>query len=173
MRSSKKYTAKKHIFFILFIVSFFILQSTPDFLAFKNIKPVLIIPAVLTVPIVDDEFTSGMYGAFAGMLCDTTGSLAFGFNAMILLVFCVIAALLVKTFLHSSLFVNLVFSTVCVFVSLSAQFIFSYAIWRLDMLKQLYLERVVLPSIFTVLVTPLIYIIFKKIYNKLNLPGLG
>ena len=50
-------------------VFLYVLQCTPGFLEIMEVKPILLIPAAITLAMFEGEFIGGLYGAFAGLLC--------------------------------------------------------------------------------------------------------
>ena len=69
-----KYFRRKVIkFFTCFVIVFasYIIQTTPGLFEFFGIKPILVLPACICIAVFEGEFAGGLFGFFAGLLCDS------------------------------------------------------------------------------------------------------
>ena len=66
----------------LTLLLLYILQTTPGFLTFWGIKPLLVLPLAVSIAMMEGELVGGLFGLAAGILCDTSGITIFGINSL-------------------------------------------------------------------------------------------
>lgn len=93
-------TSKRHLIFfkyftyVLLLLLLYVLQTTPRLFSIADVKPNLLIPAAVCISMYEGEFTGGILGALAGLLCDLGSFTIFGFNGILVLAGCVAVGLL-------------------------------------------------------------------------------
>lgn len=93
-------TSKRHLIFlkyftyVVLILLLYVLQTTPRLFSIADVKPNLLIPAAICISMHEGEFTGGILGALAGLLCDLGSFTIFGFNGILVMAGCVAAGLL-------------------------------------------------------------------------------
>lgn len=132
-------------------------------------KPLLLIPISLCISMMQSEMTAAMTGLICGFLIDAAGGKLFGFNAMLLMIFCMLTSLLFLHFCRQNV-LNLIWVTaVATLAQGSLDFFFFYAIWGYDDVDRIF-SGMFLPSmIFTVIASPIIYFLMKFIEKKFGL----
>lgn len=165
MRNIRKKQFVKHLLYIVFFLVVFVLQGTPRFLEFWGSKPFPLIALAVAVAMFEGEFIGGIYGAFAGLLCDTAAFSTFGFNGIMLFLLCLGIGLLTQHLLQPHLGNNLLFTGIATFVMRNLQFLFTYGIFGYPGISVIYLRQVLLASVFTVVISPLLYYPTRKLYN--------
>ncbi len=155
----------KYTLYALILLLLYILQTTPGVLELAGAKPMLVIPAALAIAMVEGEFVGGVYGALAGLLCDLGGSVLFGFNGLFLSVFCIGAGLLVIYLMHCNTRGALLFVTVTMLVRGSVEYLFGYRMWGYENVWKIFALRILPMSLYTILVTPLLFWLIRWIYR--------
>ncbi len=155
----------KYTLYALILLLFYILQTTPGVLELAGVKPMLVIPAALTIAMVEGEFVGGVYGALAGLLCDLGGSVLFGFNGLLLSLFCIGAGLLVIYLMHCNTGGALLFVTVTMLVRGGVEYLFSYRMWGYENVWKIFALHILPMSLYTILVTPLLFWLIRWIYR--------
>ncbi|MCI8650115.1 MAG: hypothetical protein HFG20_08370 [Anaerotruncus sp.] len=147
-----KYTA---YFFVL--VCLYVLQTTPSFMAVFGIKPNLVIPAAICIAMLEGEFTGGLYGALAGALCDLGDFCIFGFNAIILLIACVLAGLMVIYMLRATVlnFVLLAFGALLARTLLD--YLLNYYMWGYEGVWMVLVYKMLPTVIYSAAAAPVSY----------------
>src|SRR5699024_4789730 len=113
----------------MLLLVLYTLQTTPGLFVIAGIKPNLVIPAALTIAMLEGEFLGGIYGAFAGLLCDLNGPALFGFYAILLLTAGVLAGLAFLYLLQPRL-TNFILLTACVLLVCGLlEYLFYYEMW--------------------------------------------
>ena len=93
-------TSKRHLIFFKYftyaalLILLYVLQTTPRLFEIAETKPNLLIPAAICIAMYEGEFTGGILGALAGLLCDLGSFTIFGFNGILVMAGCVAAGLL-------------------------------------------------------------------------------
>ena len=80
----------------------------------------------------EDVLPSAMFGMAAGFLWDISSDKLFGFNALILMLGCMLISLLCIYYLHTKVLNSLLFCTVVLLVQGFLDYIFYYAVWSFD-----------------------------------------
>ena len=83
----------KFLTYAILVFFAYIIQTIPDFMSFFGVSPILVLPACICIAVYEGEFAGGLFGFFAGLLCDSTSETVFGFNSCVYLLFCVAAGL--------------------------------------------------------------------------------
>ncbi|MEG1874681.1 MAG: rod shape-determining protein MreD [Angelakisella sp.] len=109
MRTTK-YKILKYATYALVAIFLCVLQNTPGLFAISGVKPMLVMSFAVCVTLFEKETAGGLFGAFAGMLCDLFGSYTFGFYTLLLFVGCVLVGLLTQSFMRPVLFNAVLFT---------------------------------------------------------------
>lgn len=85
----KKYRVIRWVAYTLELMAVFVLQETPGLVpAVFGIRPVLVVPAVVSVALYEDENPAMCFGLFAGLLMDFGYGSMLGFHGLLLAVIC-------------------------------------------------------------------------------------
>lgn len=168
MNSSKVLFALKHVVYSVLILILYALQTTPGLFVVGGVTPILVIPAALTIAMLEGEFVGGIYGALAGLLIDVNGVALFGYNGFIICASCVGAGLLVIYLLRCNLLGCLLFVSVTVLVRGSIEYLFAYGMWGHENIWKLYVTVVLPAAFYTVVATPLVYGLVRWIFRKFD-----
>lgn len=60
----------KYVTYSLLMLVLYVLQSTPQLFSIAGIKPILVFPFAVAVAMFDKQLAGGLFGLFAGILCD-------------------------------------------------------------------------------------------------------
>lgn len=173
MNNKKAIHIFKHIVYALLLLILYILQTTPRLFMIREVKPMWVIPAAIVIAMYEGEFVGGVYGAAAGILCDagavprqSGGSVLFGFNGFLLCAFCVACGLLIIYLLRCNLLGCMLFVTVTMLARGSLEYLFAYGMWRHDGGWMIYLYYTLPTTIYTLVVTPLIFRLAGGIHRR-------
>ena len=155
----------RHGLYIALFLLLYIWQSTPGFLAIDGSKPLWVLPAAIAVALWEGETVGGLYGAFAGLLCDISGPLVFGFNGFLTCLACIAVGLLVAYFVRCNLLSCLLFAAAFVFLRGHLEFLFAFGMWGYDNVWRLYVSRALPTMAYTVAVSPLLYLLFRTLHR--------
>ncbi len=103
-----------------------VLQTMPGLLQVGNVKPIYILPLCIAIAVQEGEFAGSIFGMIGGLLWDYTAGVIVGVFAVLLLIICFCASLLVQLYLRGS---TLNFFLLCLgsnLLVLSTNFMFFY-----------------------------------------------
>lgn len=165
MNQKKWLRAAKYSSYVLVIAALYVLQTTPGFLTVFGVKPNFVIPAAICIAMLEDEFVGGLYGAYAGVLCDLGGFALFGFNAIIVMAACVFVGLLVIYMLRPSI-INFV---LLLLASLLARgmldFLLNFFMWGYENVWMVLAHSILPAALYSVAVSPLIFYLFRWMFR--------
>ena len=165
MNEQKKWLTIKYSLYTVLIILLYVLQSTPGFLLIFDVKPNLAVPAAICIAMREGEFVGGLYGAFAGALCDLGGPYIFGLNAIIFLIAGTAAGLLVIYMLRPGV-INFVFLTAgALFTRSLLDYLFHYAMWEYENVWMVLVYHLLPGVLYSAAVSPLCYFAANSIYK--------
>ncbi len=107
----------------------YVLQCTPGFLSFWGAKPLLVLPWVVAIAMMEGELVGGLFGLGAGILCDTAAITIFGINSLIYMSACMLVGLLVIYYMQPSRSNCLIFTGVVLLFRQLFEYFFYYVMW--------------------------------------------
>lgn len=169
----KSKTQLRHIAFkwFLYTVCLLLLYALMRSGAFDLWQPFLIIPLAVSVALHERELSSCIFALFCGLFIDIANRFLFGFSAVWLMAVCLAASLLSRNLIRVNLINFLWIDFIAVFLEFSMNYLFNVLIWDIPN-RDLILESSILPSAgSTLIISPLVYILVRLIYNKLSTSG--
>lgn len=168
MKHFKQRQIFKHILYVLLFLLLYVLQITPRLFEIGQVKPYLLIGFAVALAMFEGEFVGGIYGAFAGLLCDVAAFSLFGFNGLLLCACCIGVGLL-SSYIMQPHFVNgFLFTGVTTFFIRTLQFFFTYGIYSYDGMYSIYAKQVLFTSLYTLLLSPLFYLMARQMDKRFN-----
>lgn len=155
---------QKTIVYILILIGLYIIQTDPHLLYIEDIKPILVLPYAVCVAMMDGELWGGLFGLGAGILCDTSTQILFGFNSLIYMILCVAIGLLVIYFMQPSLANSLLFVSITLSVRLLSEYFFYYVMWDRENSHLILTDKMLPLLLYTFAITPIIYWFTKKLH---------
>ena len=159
--------ALKWVCYTLVLLLLFGLQSSPGLLSIGGVKPVLIIPAAISVALFENEAGSGAFGLAAGLLWDLSAAKLFGFYGMVLMICCICVSLLSMYFVKVNVTNSLLMTAASGFICTLWNFVFYYLIWGYEGVGQCLL-RLLLVLLYTVAATAPVYYLTRLISTRFN-----
>ncbi len=136
--------------------------------AFVFWQPFLIIPLAVSVSLFERELSSCVFALFCGYLIDIACHFLFGFSAVWLMIICLFASLLSRNLIRANIINFLWIDFIAVFLEFAMDYLFNVFIWDTKN-REILLNKSIIPSaIATMIVSPIIYLLVKCIYNKLG-----
>lgn len=155
-----RYKILRCLAYFLEILTLYVLQMTPGLVpSVFGVTPLLVIPAALTVAVLEDEVTGLAFGIFAGLLVDFGMGDMLGFHALFLGAVCYLLGILAINLVKTTLFTVMLLSFLAVPVLYSLQFVFFYLIPGYDIPGRAYLRYYLPRMAYTWIVTPIFYFI--------------
>ena len=157
MEKRKLIVRSRYLLYGAVFVFLYVLQCMPGFLEIAGVKPLLLIPAAITLAMFEGEFVGGLYGALAGLLCGLSSSMVFGFDGMLLLCFCVASGLLVIYLLRRTLVTAYLLVGVSVTLRCCLAYFFSYGMWGYEDGSDIFWRSTVWIILYTAVLTPVFF----------------
>lgn len=163
MEKRKLLIRSRYLVYGAVFVFLYVLQCMPGFLEIGGVRPILLIPAAVTLAMFEGEFVGGLYGALAGLLCGLSSSMVFGFDGLLLLCFCVASGLLVIYLLRRTLMTAYLLVGVSVALRCRLAYFFSYGIWGYEDGGDIFWRSTVWMIFYTSLLTPVFFKMWEVI----------
>lgn len=164
-----RYNILKWAVYTLLILFFAILQTQlPAYPLIMNITPLFLLPAVISIAMLEGETAGGIYGIIAGLFWDCSTGRVFGFNALFLMIIGIAVGLFIKFLISNIPLSSFVFTLIFTFThEFITWFFFSYMEGNRDLLFAFL--HVILPTvIITVVFAVPIYLLLRKIGRRLT-----
>ena len=157
MNRRTKLMIAKYALYVLLMVILYVLQTDPNLFAIAGVKPGLVLPFAVCIAMFDSQLAGGLFGLLAGILCDTSSNVLFGFQSILYLLICTAVGLLVT---NSLIFVG------CGFAGrLLLEYFFCYAMWGYDNAYLILLQRMLPNLLYTLALTPLWFLLVRRLHR--------
>lgn len=166
MNRAKTIRVFKYAVYALLLLLLYVLQGVPGLFVLFGVKPVWVVSGAIAIAMAEGEFAGGVYGAFAGLLCDLGGTSLFGFNGFFVCLCCVAAGLLVIHLMHCNIWGALLFVFVTHLLCRSLEYLFAFGIWGYDSNWKIYTLRVLPTIVYSVIITPIPYAAVRALHHK-------
>lgn len=157
-------TTARWLLYIIMILLCFIAMTTGPWT-----KPILLVPVALCIALNNDTMISAFTGAFCGFLIDIACGRLFGYNAVLLTIFCTIVSLIYELYLRKKFFNYLWITVLVSFLQCWLDYKFYYEMWSYENVELIFHNITMKVWIYTVISSVVIYIIFALI-NKFLMP---
>lgn len=125
----------------------------------------LVLPFAVCIAMFDSQLAGGLFGLLAGILCDTSSNVLFGFQSILYLLICTAVGLLVVYFMQPSVTNSLIFVG-CGFAGrLLLEYFFYYAMWGYDNAYLILLQRMLPNLLYTLALTPLWFLLVRRLHR--------
>ena len=138
------------------------LQTEQSLFYINGVKPILLVPAVVSLSFFESELSSALFGLGAGLLWDVAAGKIFGFYGMILMFICAACALLSIYIIKGNLLNAVFLCTAGIFCCLCWDFLFYYLIWGYEKVWLIF-QKYLFVTLYSIPFTPLIYLLIRKI----------
>ena len=152
--------------YALIVFAAYILQTTPGFLDFYGIKPILVLPACICIAVYEGEFAGGLFGFFFGIFCDSASETILGFNALLFLLFCVTTGLVTIYFFRRSTLNILLICLGTVFLRSALEYFFGFILYGYENLTSFFYTEIATQVVFSSVFFLPIALLFKWLHKK-------
>lgn len=161
----------KWCIYSLLLLLFYVLQTTPAVLSIAGVKPMLLIPLAVCAACFEQPLASGIFGLFCGLFTDAASDYLLGFNALILMLSCVVISLIHTNFLKSKLFNTLVSGGCVLLIQRALDYLFYYSIWGLDPHGYILLHQILPCAGYSLVLCIPIFYLSRLLFKKLQKEG--
>lgn len=165
MNRRAKIMVVKYVTYSLLMLVLYVIQTDPQLFSISGIKPVLVLPFAISVAMFDRQLAGGLFGLFAGILCDTSSNVLFGFQSILYLVICTAVGLLVVYFMQPSVINSLIFTGCGLGVRLFLEYFFYYVMWGYENSHLILLSRMIPLLLYTLAITPFLFLAARKLHE--------
>ena len=162
-----KFNIIKNVAFSIEILICFIFQSNPMFsLEVFGGRPVLMLPAALTIAIFQGEIPAIVFGVVCGLLADSGYSGPVGYYAIMLAVACYAVSVLMENYIRTNHFTALIIGAVSIPLMIFVQFLLFYVAMGYDSVWEYFLAHYLSRIIYTTVLVPVFYSVNRYIAAK-------
>ena len=165
MNRRTKIAAVKYIVYSLIMLFLYVLQTDPNFFYIDYIKPVLVLPFAVCIAMFESQLVGGLFGLFAGVLCDVSSTVLFGFQSILYLCICTAVGLLVVYLMQPSMINSLLAVGLGFGARLLLEYFFYYVMWGYDNSHLILLDKMLPLLIYTLVVTPFLFLAVRKMHR--------
>ena len=163
----KRYRVFLYIAFAIEVILLTILQQTPNLIpAIFGVRPLPVIPAVVTIAMTGQEQSGMWFGVGAGLLLDLSFGSVIGFYAILLGLFGFFCGLLSKNLIRNNFLTALLFSFVTITATLGLHFVFFYLLAGYGSNGYAFVHRYLPLMLYTFATTPVFYFLNKLLALK-------
>lgn len=169
MNVQKKIKAKRYLIYALVLLLAHIFQNTLRiFPEIGSVRPILLISAAVCIAMFEGEVVGALAGLAAGALWDTVTDASDGYNAMYLMIACAVCGTLLRIFLRNNIVTYIIMNTV-ITLFYSMTYVLVFVIVRgIDGAGYLYLRYYLPMALYSLLLTPLWYMLIRAVNRKFS-----
>lgn len=158
----------RYLAYVLELLVLFMLQETPGLLpSIFGARPVLLLPAVVAIAMLEPEVPALLFGVVGGLFCDFGLSGMLGFHALVLGVLCFFISLVIRTYLQNNMATAILTGVWSIGLVVLAQWFFLYFFqysYPAYALTHHYLPK----YFYTLLFLPLLYLLNRGLSQALG-----
>ena len=165
----KRYKIFRYIAYSIEILLLFVLQTTPNlFPQIGGSKPVLLIPAALTIAFFEEEIPALFFGLACGVILDLSVSNNIGYFAFILTLVGFIVSQIFRDYMVVSFSNSLAFSAIFITLVIIAYFLVFYLFSGKPEPGFYFVNHYISRIIYTICFAPALYGLNKFLYRSLK-----
>jgi len=158
-----KTTLRWILYYLLIFVSFIIMTSGTLY------KPIILVPLSIGIAVNNNMYGSAVTGAMCGFLTDISCGKLFGYNAVVLTFFCILANLLFELYLKDRFINYMIITTVVSYIQCWLDYKFYYQIWEYENVGRIFVKVSLRVWIYTVISAVFVYLVLKLV-NRFFMP---
>ncbi len=169
MTVQTKTKVKRYVAYAVILLLAHILQnSLPIFPEILAVRPVLLISAAVCMSMFEGELVGAISGLVAGALWDTVTATADGYNAFYLMVACAVCGVMLRIFMRNNIVTYIMMNTGVTMVYFLTYVLFFITARGIDGGTEMLLRYYLPMSIYSLLLTPLWYVIIRAVNRKFS-----
>ena len=150
----------RYILYALEVFLLFIIEGTPNFLPYFYLaKPLLLIPAAISIDAFESPLCSLTFGIFCGMIIDAGSGGVMGLSAIILAVICYYQSYWNSKYIKNNIYLVLIYSAVATAAVISLKFFVFYVIRKYSDTADSYISHYLPRIVYTWAITPIVYLL--------------
>ncbi|WP_024862112.1 rod shape-determining protein MreD [Ruminococcus flavefaciens] len=158
-----KTTLRWILYYLLIFVSFIIMTSGTLY------KPIILVPLSIGIAVNNNMYGSAVTGAVCGFLTDICCGKLFGYNAVVLTFFCIVANLLFELYLKDRFINYMIITTAVSYIQCWLDYKFYYQIWEYENVGRIFVRVSLRVWVYTVISAVFVYLVLKLV-NRFLMP---
>ena len=164
-----KGTVKRRILLAFIMLITFTIQNTGGlFPAPGGIHAMLLVPLTVCIAMFEREFAGLFYGLFAGAMLDAFSAKTLSYHAILLTAIGFCTGALITYLMRNNMLCAVILTAVFTFVYNSLYFVIYYAFDNVDRAVLVYFKYFFVSTLYTVIFTPLFYLIVRAVSKRLK-----
>lgn len=168
--SYKQKTTKAVIYCVIVALAALIQNTAGLTIEIAGARCFLLLPVCMILGTGEDERFAAFLALFGGLLWDLSSSVHMGFNSIFMCILCFFGSALVTYILRNTFITNFIFSAVSIFLYCFLYWLFFIIIKDIKGAELTFFTFYIPCAVYTLIVTPLIYICLRPIKKALNKP---
>lgn len=171
MRKRTRTLLLRRAIFALLILGAHLLQNTPGaFPSVCGVRAFFLLSLTVCLGLFEREVAGALFGAFAGILWDSVSPLGDGFHALLFMLIGAACGILINTIMRNNLITAMLLSVLAHVLYVSLYVIFFVVAEGVDSAGWLYVRYYLPAVVFSVLFTPLFYLLVRTVMRRTRLP---
>ncbi|WP_303834321.1 rod shape-determining protein MreD [Ruminococcus flavefaciens] len=158
-----KTTLRWILYYLLIFVSFIIMTSGTLY------KPIILVPLSIGIAVNNNMYGSAVTGAVCGFLTDICCGKLFGYYAVVLTFFCIVANLLFELYLKDRFINYMIITTAVSYIQCWLDYKFYYQIWEYENVGRIFVRVSLRVWVYTVISAVFVYLVLKLV-NRFLMP---
>ncbi len=160
----KRYSA----YAVILLLAHILQNSLPIFPEILAVRPVLLISAAVCISMFEGELVGAIVGLAAGALWDTVTAAADGYNAFYLMAACAVCGVLLRVFMRNNIITYIMMNTGITMLYFSSYVLFFITARGIDGGAEMLLRYYLPMSVYSLLLTPLWYVLIRTVNRKFS-----
>lgn len=158
MNSALKYRIIRYFGYTVELLVLFVLQETPGLIpAVFGAKPVLLVPAAISIAMFENEIPAMAFGLLSGLFMDFGFSGILGFHALLLAAACYIISLVAANLFQTNFLTAMLFAAVAAASLTILQWVFFYVLYGYKHPVYALTAHYIPAFFYTMILTPVAY----------------
>ena len=171
MRKRTRILLLRRAIFALLILGAHLLQNTPGASpSVCGVRAFFLLSLTVCLGLFEREVAGALFGAFAGVLWDSVSPLGDGFHALLFMLIGAACGILINTIMRNNLITAMLLSVLAHVLYVSLYVIFFVVAEGVDSAGWLYVRYYLPAVVFSVLFTPLFYLLVRTVMRRTRLP---
>ncbi|MCD8026568.1 MAG: rod shape-determining protein MreD [Clostridiales bacterium] len=158
-----------YLAFAIEILILYVVQGTPNLIPeILGGKPLLLIPAALTITAKEQQIPSLVFGAVCGILTDIAANGGVGLFAILLTLICYFESHIFKTYFVSSFWSVMIISVIAIPLLICLYFLLLMLVSNVDNWQVLFVNHYISRMVYTLAAVVPLYFLNGFLYKKLR-----
>jgi rod shape-determining protein MreD len=145
------------------------IQETPGLIPeILGAKPIILIPAALSIALFENETAGMIFGLYGGLLIDFGAGGIMGFHGLILSVMCYIIGRMASDLIQTNFLTSMMVSLICSGITVFLQFVFFYILYNYSHVFYALWAHYLPRFLYTAAIMPVTYYFNRALFTQIN-----